>query len=379
MAQITNRVGYIPLTKQQLDKNFENLDRYKLTKNSNSVIIPSGTTAQRDGSINVGRLRFNTDINEFEGFYNTGWNTVGAKGYSGSGGPVTVGVRGSVGERGFTGSRGNTGNIGNTGTSPTGATGLNSTTAGNRGAIGTPNPGPTGPQGISGVAGGTGVRGATGSYPSNIIRYSVTTTGVSNNVDLSFFGTTDRPGYNNTSSGIQFKTDGTICVSRTQTLTNDPYYDGVISIGASTAGELVRYTYKGDNSNLLITTMLNNSGWNLYTFPYGSATLVLNNAYSDYRKKENFDLNVNNLQYLKKIKLYEYNYKKGYNKHFGFIAHQLQEHWPNAVIGKKDDPDIMQNVSLLSLDGLLFSSVKELDNKLNNIIKKIKEKYDYNI
>ena len=80
MAQITNRVGYIPLTKQQLDKNFENLDRYKLTKNSNSVIIPSGTTAQRDGSINVGRLRFNTDINEFEGFYNTGWNTVWAKG-----------------------------------------------------------------------------------------------------------------------------------------------------------------------------------------------------------------------------------------------------------------------------------------------------------
>ncbi len=190
MAQITNRVGNSPLTKQQVDENFKNLDRYKLTKNTNSVILPAGTTLQRDINANVGRLRFNTDTQEFEGFYNTGWGAVGARGYTGSGGPVVIGYTGSAGERGTTGNIGNLGGRGYTGSSPVGDNG-------NIGATGpqtTGPPGANGPPGINGSPGAHGPNGDAGGVPSTILYHSTPSSKVQNNNALTILTSSTTPG-----------------------------------------------------------------------------------------------------------------------------------------------------------------------------------------
>jgi len=47
------------------------------TSDTGSAIVPTGTTAQRDGSPFSGFFRFNTDVAKFEGYNGTSWGSVG--------------------------------------------------------------------------------------------------------------------------------------------------------------------------------------------------------------------------------------------------------------------------------------------------------------
>ena len=50
----------------------------KITHNyTSSLTIPSGTTAQRDGSPAVGMFRHNSTLNQFEGYNNGAWGAIG--------------------------------------------------------------------------------------------------------------------------------------------------------------------------------------------------------------------------------------------------------------------------------------------------------------
>jgi len=50
----------------------------KITHNyTSSLTIPSGTTAQRDGSAAVGMFRHNSTLNQFEGYNNGAWGAIG--------------------------------------------------------------------------------------------------------------------------------------------------------------------------------------------------------------------------------------------------------------------------------------------------------------
>ncbi len=49
---------------------------------TNSVTVPNGTTAQRDGTPASGMLRFNSDSSEFEGYNGTAWASVGGSAIS---------------------------------------------------------------------------------------------------------------------------------------------------------------------------------------------------------------------------------------------------------------------------------------------------------
>tara|TARA_R100000900_G_scaffold50437_1_gene40398 strand:+ start:124 stop:708 length:585 start_codon:yes stop_codon:yes gene_type:complete len=44
---------------------------------TSSLTIPSGTTAQRDGSAAVGMFRHNSTLNQFEGYNNGAWGAIG--------------------------------------------------------------------------------------------------------------------------------------------------------------------------------------------------------------------------------------------------------------------------------------------------------------
>jgi hypothetical protein len=63
------------------------------TSLTGSAALPSGTTAQRDGSPATGYLRFNTTDGKFEGYDGTEWGTVG-----GGGGGLFKGENGTVGD-----------------------------------------------------------------------------------------------------------------------------------------------------------------------------------------------------------------------------------------------------------------------------------------
>jgi len=63
----------------------------KVTHNYvNSLNLPVGTTAQRDGSPAVGMFRYNSTLNVFEGYKNTGWGEIGGGSGSTGGGTDEV-------------------------------------------------------------------------------------------------------------------------------------------------------------------------------------------------------------------------------------------------------------------------------------------------
>lgn len=165
-----------------------------------AVIVPKGTTLQQPAGTQ-GQIRFNTDLDSFEGFAGGSWkdifgptgptgptgtpsNVTGPTGATGATGPSVTGPTGPQGDASTI--PGPTGPIGATGpsvTGPTGPTGAVSTVpgptgpTGNQGAVGLTGPtgptgaastvaGPTGPTGPTGadsiVAGPTGPTGATG-------------------------------------------------------------------------------------------------------------------------------------------------------------------------------------------------------------------------
>ncbi len=76
MATITTRSGKgTPLTNDEVDANFNNLNTGKLeiTSSTGSATVPKGTTAQRDGSPATGMFRYNSTLEEFEGYTDNGW------------------------------------------------------------------------------------------------------------------------------------------------------------------------------------------------------------------------------------------------------------------------------------------------------------------
>ena len=63
----------------------------KVTHNyTNSLNLPVGTTAQRDGSPAVGMFRYNSTLNVFEGYKNTGWGEIGGGAVATGGGTDEV-------------------------------------------------------------------------------------------------------------------------------------------------------------------------------------------------------------------------------------------------------------------------------------------------
>lgn len=71
------------LTYQEMDDNLEQIA--PRTSSTGSIQIPAGTTAQRDGSPQAGYLRYNNQLNQFEG-YTTSWGALAGGG--GGGGEV---------------------------------------------------------------------------------------------------------------------------------------------------------------------------------------------------------------------------------------------------------------------------------------------------
>ena len=77
--------GDIAATNVQAAINELDTEKVPRTGTTGSAKLPSGTTAQRDGSPAVGMLRHNSQLNAFEGYNNGSWGSIGG-GAAGGGG-----------------------------------------------------------------------------------------------------------------------------------------------------------------------------------------------------------------------------------------------------------------------------------------------------
>jgi hypothetical protein len=86
-SSVTQHQAALSLTESQIS----DLGTY-VTKTSatGSAEVPSGTTAQRDGSPSAGYLRFNTTDTSFEGYDGSAWGAIGGGGGATGGGSDQV-------------------------------------------------------------------------------------------------------------------------------------------------------------------------------------------------------------------------------------------------------------------------------------------------
>jgi uncharacterized protein YaiE (UPF0345 family) len=97
----------------------------------------------------------------------------------------------------------------------------------------------------------------------------------------------------------------------------------------------------------------------------GTTSAVVYTATSDYRLKENVQPFINALDSVTKLKPVTYVWKDCGIAANGFIAHELQEICPDAVVGIKDELDLDGNPKYQSIDqskvvALLTASIQEL-------------------
>ena len=90
---------------------------------------------------------------------------------------------------------------------------------------------------------------------------------------------------------------------------------------------------------------------------------------SDYRLKEDIQPITNATERLLKLKPVNFKWIDGQQRSDGFIAHELQEHLPEAVTGEKDAVDEDGNIELQGIDQskivpLLVKTIQELEARL---------------
>jgi FtsZ-binding cell division protein ZapB len=121
----------------------------------------------------------------------------------------------------------------------------------------------------------------------------------------------------------------------------------------------------GATANIGLTGVLQVAG---HVYITGTCIADKFNASSDYRIKENV-VSIDLLEYnVDNLKPVIYNHKTDGSTNIGFLAHEVQEHFPFLVLGLKDGSET-QSINYTGLIGLLTKEIQEL--KKDN--KKIKE------
>jgi hypothetical protein len=97
----------------------------------------------------------------------------------------------------------------------------------------------------------------------------------------------------------------------------------------------------------------------------GAGNAVAYNTTSDYRLKEDYK-EINGLEKVSAIKVYDFKWKKSNDRMDGVIAHELSEVLPYAVFGEKDGKE-MQQVDYSKIVPVLIKSVQELKQELDTL------------
>ena len=93
----------------------------------------------------------------------------------------------------------------------------------------------------------------------------------------------------------------------------------------------------------------------------GASTVAANtfNSYSDYRFKTNITT-LDERHTVDNIRVVKYNSVNDNSLHFGVIAHELSETYPELVKGEKDDPELFQSVTYTEIIPILINEIQML-------------------
>ena len=89
-------------------------------------------------------------------------------------------------------------------------------------------------------------------------------------------------------------------------------------------------------------------------------------TFSDYRIKENVKL-LDKHQTIDNLRPVKYRQTLINKSKYGFIAHELQEHYPDLVVGEKDGDD-WQTINYNGLIAILINEIQNLKNELKEIL-----------
>jgi hypothetical protein len=189
---------------------------------------------------------------------------------------------------------------------------------------------------------------------------------------LSFFSANDS-GTINTNNILNLTNSGDVCIGKTS-------YDNSttgISLTGSIAGNIGSFVTDGGPSILvnrktstgdIVIIRYNNSGVGSIST---NGTTTSYNITSDYRLKEDFK-EINGLEKIAAIKVYDFKYKNSELRMDGVIAHELQDVLPYAVNGEKDAIDEegkiqAQGVDYSKLVPVLVKAIQELKAEIDEL------------
>jgi hypothetical protein len=143
--------------------------------------------------------------------------------------------------------------------------------------------------------------------------------------------------------------------------------------GGSTTGWAAKFWNNGTSGDNLIIEFLTETSITArgsVTYNRGSGVTAFNTT-SDYRIKSEIS-DFNSLKIISNLKPKEFKIGNAPRKTIGFIAHELQEFFPQAVTGIKDQIDnfgnpIYQSVDYSQLTGLLVKAIQELKQEINTL------------
>ena len=195
-----------------------------------------------------------------------------------------------------------------------------------------------------------------------------------NNTSISGVGSISTSGGLTVSAGTTSLQDTEVTtLTNSSTLTNTGGISGAGSISTSngitiTSGSLTipaNGTITSGTGYIAINVVQIDSAGNMSTT--GTISAVSFSASSDYRIKENVvplsdEFTVDDLNPV------IYQTKKSKETHIGFIAHELQEHYPYLVNGEKDGEEI-QSVNYIGLIGVLVKEIQTLKQQVKTLMK----------
>jgi hypothetical protein len=162
---------------------------------------------------------------------------------------------------------------------------------------------------------------------------------------------------------------------------------GAVGIGTTniptTNALLVKSNYGSATMRVYNTSGTNTYlvSWHNSTQECGTITTGNNtvgyNSNSDYRLKDNVIPMTGALDKVAQLKPVTYTWKIDGSNGQGFIAHELQEHFPDAVSGEKDAVDdegkpIYQGVDTSFLVATLTAAIQELTARVKELEAKVK-------
>ena len=149
--------------------------------------------------------------------------------------------------------------------------------------------------------------------------------------------------------------------------TADPFFS-VVNVAATGSNSCIYLNKRNSNATNGLIMFLSNNGSSQGTV--GSITHNgTNTSYStasDYRLKENIQPMTGALAKVATLKPVTYTWKADGSSGEGFIAHELQEVCPSAVIGEKDGEE-MQGVDYGKLTPILTAALQEAITKIKTL------------